>query len=507
MAATPITTAESTTGPDHARSAEVGRGHLLAQIALALLCWGFLATTARDNDGLWYPADAARHAANGLLYRDYVAAGFPSPRGFVRDYRERFPIVVPTKYPPTFYILEAAAFELFGPAPEVAKGLVLGFALLAALYQVAYLRRFVDPRVGSLGALLPLVPIVAKYSHAIMLNVPAFALQLATIYHVRRWLEERGHGQGVAAAGFGVAAMLCYQGAWVMVLVLASWSVLGGHLGSFGRRGWIALAVIAAILAVGVLGWAMISTEQVRWLIQNNRFGELVIWIWYARLFPAAFGSALLAAAAAGLLVGPLAGYRREVVLSGAWIVVTYLFHTYIYGKDARYLIPFASPLISLAAVALGTADRAIDARFGRFWAGMVLASLIAASAIGSVLALNQAEVPEVRGFRPILDVIEDGPKEKAVLYCGSNVLGSIFTYRIMAEARFDAARVRFSSDFFRKARPENFRGDDRGRGPGGWEVPRSDRPSRLPLGGRRTRRGRGFTARQRPPGTTWSAG
>jgi hypothetical protein len=75
--------------------------------------------------------------------------------------------------------LEAALFGLLGPSAYLAKGLVLGFALMAGLYTLAWLRRWVAPVAGGAAVLLLLLPGLTTWAHAVMLNVPALALGLA----------------------------------------------------------------------------------------------------------------------------------------------------------------------------------------------------------------------------------------------------------------------------------------------------------------------------------------
>ena len=168
-----------------------GCGAWYGQVALTVASWILLCIMHWENDGLWFPQDPPRHLINGVFLKDYLAARLPPPIQYARSYLIRYPIISPTKYPPGFYLLEAATFSVFVPSPWVAKSLVLGFTLFAALYQVAWLRRFVDREAGYLGAVLPILPCIVRYSHAILLNVPAFALQLPALYHARCWLDGR----------------------------------------------------------------------------------------------------------------------------------------------------------------------------------------------------------------------------------------------------------------------------------------------------------------------------
>ena len=144
------------------------------QVSAVVLVWGYICLLHTDNDGLWDP-DSSKHFANGVFWGDYLRDLSPDPKGFALSYYARYPVIAPTYYPPAFYLLEAATFAVFGASPYVAKGLVLAFLLVAALYSTAWLRRWLSPGVGWFGALLPLMPIMILKSHAIMLNVPACA--------------------------------------------------------------------------------------------------------------------------------------------------------------------------------------------------------------------------------------------------------------------------------------------------------------------------------------------
>src|SRR5262245_58709711 len=159
------------------------------QVALVLIVWAYVAALHWNNDGLWFQGDAPRHAANGLFWKNFLLSGSLDPKGYALSYYARYPAINPTAYPPVFYILEATLFGVIRPSPYVAKGLVLVFALIAALYAIAWLRRWIAEEAGWGGGLILLLPGVVLWSHAIMLNVPALALGLAALYHARRWLE------------------------------------------------------------------------------------------------------------------------------------------------------------------------------------------------------------------------------------------------------------------------------------------------------------------------------
>src|ERR1051325_11455474 len=126
----------------------------LAQATAIVVVWLYVVVLHARNDGLWYAGDAARHALNGLFWWDFLAARPSRPADFALSYYARYPAINPTAYPPLFYLLEGVAFRVLGPSPYVAKGLVLGFALLGCLYISAWLRRWVSREAGWGGALL-----------------------------------------------------------------------------------------------------------------------------------------------------------------------------------------------------------------------------------------------------------------------------------------------------------------------------------------------------------------
>ena len=337
------------------------------------------------NDGLWFPQDAPRHLVTGIFFKDYLSSGFPPPSDYYRSYLVRYPIISPDRYPPGFYLLEALAFLTVNPSARLAKSLVLGFALLAAIYQVAWLRRFVDPMAGYLGAVLPLVPCIVQYSHAILLNVPALALQLAALYHARCWLGGTARRHLLLAAAFGVAALFFYQGAMVLLLIVGTWLIITGRWRSVLNRNALIVAAPLLLLSIVPIIWIIWTADQARWLYDIPYIGHRATWLWYPRRMPEGFGRPLLAGAALGALAGLCSRrWHSELLFSGGWIAVTYLFHTYLFGKDLRYMLPLCTPLLSLTAVAVWAPLELLRARIGS-----TVAQVAMAAAIATLLAMH----------------------------------------------------------------------------------------------------------------------
>ena len=421
---------EANTPFETTRGAQARLG-LVAQVAAVFLAWGWLCWVGWDNDGLWFPRDAAVHLAHGLFWSDYLEAFPAAPKLYAKSYQARYPIIAPTKYPPLFYLAEAGVFRCFGPSPGAAKGVVLAAALVASLYQLAWLRRWVDREAGYFAALLPMLPDVAQYSHAILPNIPALALQLIALYHARRWLEEPSRGsQLYLGAGAATLATLCYQGAMPLVLVLAAWIVV---LGRFALLRSPMVLVVAVAAAVPAAAWWVVSgggpRDQAAWLVNNPYLARPTVWHWYTGKILRAFGAAPLGLAALGVLAGPTRpGWRREALLSGSWCLVTYGFFSYLTGKDPRYILPLATPVLALAAVATAAATAAATPVYrvtSRAFLPLLLVGL-------SGWVLWEQPIQRTSGFEPLAERIHQRAQRGVIVESNGKPGGEILIVRSM---------------------------------------------------------------------------
>jgi hypothetical protein len=411
------------------------------QAALVVAAWAYLCALHWHNDGLWYQGDAPRHAANGLFWRDFLSAPSADPRGYALSYYARYPVINLTAYPPFFHLLEAVLFGLLGPSPYVAKGLVLAFALLAGLYTTAWLRRWVGPEAGWGGALVLLLPGVVRWSHVIMLNVPAFALGLAALYHARRWLdappEAPAHRRQLySAAAFGLLAVGTYYAAGVVVLVVLAWLLALRRWRLLGSRRLLAVAVAAALLLLPcvplALRWA---PTQVRWAIPAAwQVSRLATWTYYPRVLPDLVSPHLLALAAAGAAAGLLVPrWRRETGLALVGLAVLYVSFSCLPAKEDRYLLLAATPLVCLAVIGLLAGTRAVGAlanagpRTVRVLTGMGLVVLLGVQ----VGLAAQVRIPSADGFGEVARFLEQVAPDEPVFYDGH--FDGAFTFHVQA--------------------------------------------------------------------------
>jgi hypothetical protein len=401
---------------------------LFLQLGVVLLAWVFVASLGWRNDGLWFQGDAPRHAANSLFWKEFLLSGSLDPKDFALRYYARYPVISPVNYPPLFYILAGALFAASYPSPYAAKVLVLLFALFAAFYMLAWLRRWIDARTGWAAALLLLTPGFVLWSNAVMLNVPAAALSLAALYHAKRWMETPpgppARRQLYTAAAFSVAATLTHFIAGILVFMILAWIVC--------LRQWDKLrdfrTVFAALISGSLLlpfyyvaqKWAPLYTHFVTRSLQ--KIGPGTDWTFYPKVLPDLAGPVPLALGLLGLAAGVAnRRWRRETGLLAVLLLVNYLALSLIIAKDARYGLLFCLPVVCFCAMAVRAAaewlgkafmssDRAASAATGVF---------AIALCVGQAWPAARTPVPRLEGLKDVVDYTERVAPAEPVFYDG----------------------------------------------------------------------------------------
>jgi hypothetical protein len=397
------------------------RRSAVGQILLVVLIWIYVVALHWRNDGLWFQGDAPRHAANGLFWWDFLSRIPVNPFDFALSYYARYPVINPTMYPPVFYLLEGAAFAVFGPSPFVAKGLVLCFTLAAALYMLAWLRRWTAPAAGWAAALLILQPSVVGWSHAVMLNIPAMALTLAALYHGRRWLETAVSRQVYLTVMFTVLAVLTYVTSALLVFVLLVWA-------AFEHR-WRAIMTWRAIVAwiaggLVVLPWAVVvfqwMSPVVKFTVANpGGTASIGPWAYYLHALPHLFVPLLLGAAVVGVVGGLLdTRWRREAVMASLWAIVCYVGLGYIGPKEDRYVLIAAPALVILGVIAVLALLAWLPMPRIIHRSGVVATAALILVAVHVVRAYSMF-LPFVDGFPEVVRYFEREAPHDRVLYDG----------------------------------------------------------------------------------------
>jgi len=430
------------TGPRGAWAWQAGTAVRWQALGL-LLVWAYVVGLHASNDGLWFEGDAARHAANGIFWWDFLRHVPTPPLQFALDYYARYPMIHPIAYPPFFYLLEGVAFAVFGVSPWVAKSLVLLFALLGGAYVMAWLRRWVAAEAGW-GVLLLLVqPGVILWSHTIMLNVPAMTMSLLALYYTHRWLEAPASRYLYVAAGGALLVPLTYAPAGVTLGVILAWGLLERRWGLLRDRR-VRRLLLGLSLAMGpwvllALYWAPAHFSLT--FPGSAHLAHLDYWLYYVWQIPTLMRLETLAIAGLGILAGLWdRRWRHEARMLMVWSGVGYLGLSYLLSREARYALLLGPPCIILAVGGLHAALRALRAYGQAHWArvfGVVLSAIL-------VLHLGLAatvKVPHIHGLQALMTFLEREAPRGFLFYDGWYA-GAFTFYVRTQDARFERGVV-----------------------------------------------------------------
>ncbi|MCP4262287.1 MAG: hypothetical protein GY774_33015 [Planctomycetes bacterium] len=421
------------------------RTWLLPQILLVLIAWLFLCWLHWDNDGLWY-GDAPRHASNGLFWKDFLLSFSFNPRDYALSYYARYPVITPTLYPPVFYLFEAALFGAFGASPYIAKSFVLGFTLIGALYTTAWSRRWIAKEAGWAGVLFIFLPGVVRWSHAIMLNIPALAMSIGALYHFRRWLESppksplwRHLYVGVSLA---VLSILTYLTSCVLVLIAGIWLIVEHRWRLLWNRRTLAVFVASTM---ALLPWVIVVVKfernRMAWATGTVNQLTSVPWMYYFecltyyhKSLSEIFGTHLLFIAAFGLAGGLLVRrWRHETILLLIMSIVCFFFFLYIPAKEARYILLLSMPLAIFCLLGLLSTALCIRklTRISQRLSRVVTLSVVVVLLIYQAWLGSRVPVMSVKGIKEIVEFIEKEAPDEPVFY-GGKWYGN-FTFYIQA--------------------------------------------------------------------------
>ena len=427
------------------RSEARKRALLICQVLLVFISWLFICWLHWENDGLWF-GDAPYHAANGLFWKDYLLNLSFNPRDYALSYFARYPVIAPTKYPPVFYLLEAGCFGVFGPSPYIAKSLVLGFMLMAAFYNMAWCRRWVSENAGWGGVLFVFLPGVVRWSHAIMLNIPAIALSIGALYHFRKWLESpRGSivwKHLYVGATLAVLSILTYVTSCVLLVIVVIWLIVERRWRLLWNRRTILVFVASALL---LLPWIIVVVKFETNRIQmatgtDDQFVSVPLgyyfrcFLYYLKCLPSLFGMHLLFITVFGIVSGMLIRrWRRETILLLIMTVICICFFTYMPAKEGRYILLLSLPIVCLCLICL----KAVVQCFSKFvgatlgWTMAINLTVLVILILGQAWLASKVHVPSVSGYEKLVEYLEKVAPEESFFYDGN--FSHIFTFHVQA--------------------------------------------------------------------------
>lgn len=414
------------------------QSRLLYQVGFVLAVWVFLCLLHWHNDGLWF-FDATQHAAHGFFWKDFLGNATFEPWDYVMSYFARYPIIRPTRYPPAFYFLMAAVYQV-SCSPYAVKFLVLSFALMAALYTMAWCRRWVAKEAGWAGALLLLLPVVVMWSHAIMLNIPVLALSIAGLYHYRVWLlspmDSPAWKHLYWGAFLAVLSIYTHVINCVIVLILFAWLVTERRLRLIVRAKTLLTVFISAM---AVVPWYIVIIRFERGRVDSvvgstTRLTEPSQWNWlyYFNEATSLFGIHILCLSLIGLVMGLcVARWRRVTISFVVYTLTCYLFFTYLRWVDVRYIMLLSLPIVVLCGIAVAGLFKYLGSKVSVISSGFAFGiAVLLCYGVQAGLAAK-VPVPCVSGYSELVQYMEEVAPREALFYDGYR--DDIFSYYVLA--------------------------------------------------------------------------
>ena len=322
---------------------------------IALLHIGFSSFGEPFKNG-----DETRHVMTGVFVRDALVdwpASSADPRGYAVRYYMQYPALGIVVWPPFFYCVEGLAMWGFGTSYPVSRAVVYLFALLGGVYAYRLFSRThgTTTALVALGA-LGLAPLVFTYTDYVLLEIPALALVLASVYHFERYLSDLRARDALLACLFAAfAALTRFDGVVLLPFVLLRL----GFTGRFGLllRRPVLLGVLLALLLTGpyyFFTWRVYGaglhhavtngagTQATSWLDARNFY-------LYLSYVPEQIGWSGTVAAAVGA-VCCLWRDRKRCGVYAALLAATYLTFVPLAEPDPRHAIYWVPALSLLAA-------------------------------------------------------------------------------------------------------------------------------------------------------------
>lgn len=339
-------------------------------------------------------SDASRHAMNGVVIHDYIAAGkLQSPVRFVEQYYNRLPALSMPFHPPLFPAYEAAWFAVLGVNLFAAR-LAVAVAVGAC---VVLLFRLVESTHGSvaLATAVPVaflaLPMSSEIGHDVMLEFPALALLLGAMYCIRDLPRRMTLGSAVGFGLLGGAAVWTKQ--HTVFLGLIPFVAIG--LARCGRLlvrppVWVAAVLMGTLVLLLLAVPQPSSSKGFVHEIPLDEMFDIVPHnaVFYFRSVLQEFGTvtgiAIVAATAVFLARQLSRGGSSPELLYLAWSFAAIGFLLLIGRYDTRYAVFAFSAFVVLGMAGLAAVGRRVAGSRGSAVAPIVVATLALVPSLAS---------------------------------------------------------------------------------------------------------------------------
>lgn len=328
-----------------------GKRELVAFFILAVLVGTLLQYAWKAPTGEFWHTDDAHHYISGLMIREWMRAGFPSPLAFAYDFNAHYPLVGIGLWGPAFYLVEGIWQFVFGAGKGAA--LLLSASVAAAVATTIYALSVergdrASAAFFALAFCLSPLGVEGIIAYGLDLPVALFALLSAIAFEAYLADERR---QTIALFGILVLFCLFIKGnALALGLFVPLAIVLTGRFAVLRNPSlWLCGC---AILALAV-PWYLLTYRMPAAGFRHAWGIDFVL-----QALPAN-GRLLLASLGVGfallLIVGVVRLLKRHDDMQGrvllALIVAVFLFQSVVPASlNSRYLLPLLAPALVLCA-------------------------------------------------------------------------------------------------------------------------------------------------------------
>jgi hypothetical protein len=331
-------------------------------IFIILVFMTILSLRQIGNSSLGYP-DADRILMDGVFILDFLR-DFPITRiyDYTINYFGQYPALSIGYRPPFFPFIEAIFNGIFGINMWSSRLALLTFYIVGIMAWFKLISRIYDWQTAFAATLLLITtPFIAKWGWYTMAELPVLSMGLWSGYLFYRYTETNKPAYLYSAAIIFSLACWTKQTAVFLVLWFGIYSLVQGNLISYLKRRefWISAAIILILLAPLAAITLWLGKQNLHQSIgDSENYEQIARWSWdnlilhFTTLKKSHLTLPLLILSIAGAIFA-LIQKDRKILYPLSLLFGTYLFFTYLIGKNERYPIFWIPVFCLFAAVPL----------------------------------------------------------------------------------------------------------------------------------------------------------
>jgi hypothetical protein len=111
--------------------------------------------------------------------------------------------------------------------------------------------------------------------------------------------------------------------------------------------------------------------------------------------------------------------WRRETAVLLVWVGVTVVALTYLKAKEPRYLLPLATPLVCLGALAIVAPAHLVRGRLPHSATQVLVSAAMSALLVAAVVRAATITIPALRGLQPLVAFLTRADSSERLFYDG----------------------------------------------------------------------------------------